>query len=248
MAVNWIDDIAPMFTQYDVIQMKWHFDLSDYNTVKTYAQAILMAVSASHPNTVAQMPKYEDPWTQEMMNTFQEWVQEGFRYSAASPDPPPAPAPDPLLPVFVAVSEILTGFDGLDQNQQLAQTYLTRLRKETANGALLDNVLAQFEPGIGNPQQLEPDVLASADLFTQGAQPAPTELAQQIIILWYTATIMNAQNVYVFGTPADNQYTSALVWPGIKAHPMGYSTEDFGYWDKPPDGTLWTGLNFYSKP
>jgi len=38
------------------------------------------------------------------------------------------------------------------------------------------------------------------------------------------------------------------MWPGIKAHPMGYSTEDFGYWDKPPDGTLWTGLNFYSKP
>ena len=190
MAVNWIDDISPMFTQYDVIQMKWHFDLSDYNTVKTYAQAILMAVSATHPNTVGQMPKYEDPWTQEMMNTFQEWTQEGFRYSASSPDPPPVPATDPLLPVFIVVSEILTGFDGLDQNQQLAQTYLTRLRNETANGSLLDHLLTQFEPGIGNPQQLEPDVLASTDLFTQGAQPVPTELAQQIIILWYTATIM----------------------------------------------------------
>lgn len=251
MAVNWIDDISPMFTQYSVIQMKWHFDLSDYNTVKTYAEAILLAVSETHPNTVNRMPMYEPPWTQAMMNTFQEWMQTGYGYSAASPTPPPPVQPDPLLPVFVTLSEFLTGFDTLEQNQSLAQTYLMRLRNETTSGEALDALLTQLQPYITNLQGFAAQAAASPALFVVSSPPAPqpalTQLAQQIVVVWYTATIQNAQGISVYGTPDNNQYTSGLMWPAVQAHPMGYSTEDFGYWDKPPDGTLWTGLNFYRK-
>ena len=252
MAINWIDDIAPMFTQYDVIQMKWKFDLSDYNTVKTYAQAILYAVSQDHPNTKSRMPLYEDPWTQGMMDTFQQWMNAGYPYSATSPDPPAPPAPDPLVPVFIALSNFLTGFDNLDQNPELAQTYLTRLRNETTDGATLDALLAELEPNVSNLEALGQQILGSTAVFIPPVPPATeaqlTDLAQRIVILWYTATIQNAQGVYVFGTPEDNQYINALMWPAAQAHPMGYSTEDFGYWDKPPDGMMWTGLQFYFKP
>ncbi|HEY0378124.1 MAG TPA: hypothetical protein VGC87_14495 [Pyrinomonadaceae bacterium] len=258
MAINWMDDIAPLFTQYDVIQMKWKFDLSDYNTVKTYAQSILYAVSPNHPNTTSRMPLYEDPWTPEMIDTFQQWMTAGYPYSATSADPPTPPAPDPLVPVFIALSNFLTGFDDLDQNPGLAQTYLTRLRNETAYGAALDALLAELEPNVSNPQALGQQVLGSTAFFVPPVPPATeaqlTDLAQRIVILWYTATIATVptdpaeQPVYVFGTPQDNQYVSALMWPAAQAHPMGYSTEDFGYWDKPPSGMQWTGLQFYFKP
>lgn len=241
MAINWIDHIAPMFTQYDVIQMKFMLDLSSYSDVRANAQMILKSVSPSHPNKPPRMPLHEEPWTQDMLDIFRKWMDTGYMYSATSQDPPPQPGLDARLTIFIALSEFLTGFDDLSQNPLLAQAYLTRFRNETAEGATLDVLLKELEPYASNPQAFDQQVRSNPSVFIPPAplatEPQLSELARRIIILWYTATIRDNKDVYVFGSPTDNQYVSALMWPAVQAQPMGYSTEEFGYWELPPSGT-----------
>ena len=73
-------DIKPLFRQIDRDHMNdpnqvgaLAFDLWDYDAVKTNADAILQTV------TDGSMPPPPDtPWTQDMINTFQAWIDAGF--------------------------------------------------------------------------------------------------------------------------------------------------------------------------
>jgi hypothetical protein len=235
--VTWLDNVSKLFTQYDVIQMRFHFDLSDYSTVKESAQAIALAVSAEHPNTTAQMPMNEAPWTDAQMATFSDWVSGGFWYSQTQQNPPAPPPPDPALADFIALSSALTGFDLTQDMDQLhpanevASYYLGRIRGWSGGGNL-DALIAAYKQDPGSLPQL-----------FSGAQYGA--LCQQIVLLWYTSalvTVTGSGPTYDFGTPLDNQYPTGLMWQAAQAHPMGYSIEQFGYWANEPQGTASTGL------
>lgn len=239
--VTWLDNVSKLFTQYDVIQMRFRLDLSSYADVKKFAQAIAMAVTAAHPNTTAQMPMNESLWTPAQMQTFNDWISGGYWYSQTEQNPPAPPPPDPALAEFIALSSALTGFDLTRDMDQLhpantvAAYYLGRIRAWTG-GTGLDALLAAYKQNPGSLAQL-----------VSGAQYGA--LCQQIILLWYTAAIVtitgtgaNQSVTYDYGTPTNNQYPTGLMWQAAQAHPMGYSIEQFGYWDKEPEGTAWTGL------
>jgi hypothetical protein len=240
MAINWKYDIAPMFTQYDIIKMKFMFDLANYNDVKANAEAILDSVSYVPP-ALPRMPLHEDPWTQAMIQTFKQWMDAGYLYSATSNEPPPLPEFEPLLPVFIALSEFLTGFDNIGQKSRLAQVYLTRLRTETTHGPSLDVLLQELKPYVPDPLALTAQIHSNPLVFIPPVPPATeaqlSDLACGIIVVWYTSTIRDTKGAYIFGTPQDNQYIEALIWPAVQAEPMAYSEKDYGYWEKPPSDT-----------
>jgi len=233
--VTWLDDVSKLFTQYDAIQMRWRLDLSDYASVKAFAEAIALAVSAGHPNTGYQMPMNESPWTAAQMATFDAWRKGGFWYSRTEQNPPAPPPPDPALDDFIALSSALTGFDLTQDMDQLhpakvvAAYYLRRIRGWSGGGTL-DALIAAWTQA---PSSL-PELFSGAE---HGV------LCRQLVLLWYTAALVDvAAGTFDFGTPGDNQYPAGLMWRAAQAHPMGYSIETFGYWNLEPQDSAWTGL------
>jgi len=65
-------DIRPLFTPRDVTSMKWAFDLTDCQSVRDQAQAILEQVSAGR------MPCY-GAWPAARISLFQRWVDSGMQ-------------------------------------------------------------------------------------------------------------------------------------------------------------------------
>src|SRR5712691_6654697 len=100
-------DIKPLFSQWDRIQMIGRFDLWSYADVKGRANSIWLSLQPdpTKPNT--------------------GWSLLPFVHIMPAVNAPPPP--NPLLPVFIALSEALTGFDDLHTNPDLAQAYLDRL-------------------------------------------------------------------------------------------------------------------------
>lgn len=79
MSVSYKTNIKPLFTEMDRNHMMAarHFDLWNYDDVKTWASAILGAVSP--PNPAMPPPNSgEKPWTDEMVSLFKQWISEGF--------------------------------------------------------------------------------------------------------------------------------------------------------------------------
>jgi hypothetical protein len=65
-------DIRPLFRAKDINAMKKAFDLSDYDDVRSHADAILGKVSAGS------MP-CDGPWPQDQVDLFRRWVEEGLK-------------------------------------------------------------------------------------------------------------------------------------------------------------------------
>jgi hypothetical protein len=63
------------------------------------------------------------------------------------------------------------------------------------------------------------------------SDPALRGLAKAIIVLWYTADLVDDTT----SGPTEEQYFAALVWPVARAHPPGLSGGYFGHWTYPPD-------------
>lgn len=68
-----------------------------------------------------------------------------------------------------------------------------------------------------------------------------TRLAQNIIYMWYLGIWYDlTKNPNCFDFPNNDHvvsslaYTNGLVWGEMGAHPMGFSTEHYGYWEKAP--------------
>jgi hypothetical protein len=127
---------------------------------------------------------------------------------------------------FIAVSKALTGFDALDAN--LAAAYLQRLKTVYGAGltALLD-AASQVNNG---------------DYAPIIANPTLRPLAAQVVAVWFTGEFAGLPTTDNQGkpkngkpnTPTRDQFNSGLLWDVIRAHPPAHSTQDYGYWTKPP--------------
>ena len=127
---------------------------------------------------------------------------------------------------FITLSKALTGADALDAN--LAAAYLQRLKTVYGAGltALLD-AASQVNNGDYAP------IIADATL---------RPLATQVIAVWFTGEFAGPPTIDAQGkakngkpdTPTQDQFNRGLLWDVIHAHPPAHSTQDYGYWTKPP--------------
>ena len=69
-------DIKPLFTATDQAHMSFMFDLWSYEEVKNNANDIYDAVS--HQRMPPSPPHGEGPWTQDKIDLFKKWMDEGF--------------------------------------------------------------------------------------------------------------------------------------------------------------------------
>ena len=71
-------------------------------------------------------------------------------------------------------------------------------------------------------------------------------LARSIVLMWYLGSWYNPADLKSNATPGSaafipsqvvsaTAYTQGLVWQIARAHPMGYSNLQFGYWSRQPD-------------
>jgi len=84
--VTWTNDIKQMFTSVDVAHMitAKNIHLDSYQSVKIWATTIYTAVappphlhSMPPPGTIGPDGKPEQPWTQDKVDTFGCWIQQG---------------------------------------------------------------------------------------------------------------------------------------------------------------------------
>jgi len=71
-STSFAKDIRPLFREKDINSMKKAFDLSDYDDVRSHADAILGKVSAGA------MP-CDGPWPQDKVDLFRRWIEEGLK-------------------------------------------------------------------------------------------------------------------------------------------------------------------------
>lgn len=146
------------------------------------------------------------------------------------------------LDTFVKLSSILTGYPettlkpGAD-TQKLSEQYFETLNKELTSETL--EVLNSTFLGISSPT--EASVKAKiVDDTTLG------RIAKNIIKMWYLGIWYDLNSPedsgegYVISSIA---YKNGMVWSTMYAHPMGYSEENFGYWNTPPNTNLVTNKN-----
>ena len=148
------------------------------------------------------------------------------------------------LDEFVSLSSALTGYPAIvlkpaRDTQMIAQTLYEQLSLPSNNipAAQLDQ-LTQVWRQIANtpPPQLEAAVKANII-----DNLAITRLAQNIIYLWFFGIWYDlTKNPASFTSPNIDHvvsplaYKNGLVWGEMGAHPMGFSTGVFGYWENVP--------------
>jgi len=162
-----------------------------------------------------------------------------------------------LLPDFVGLSSVLTGYDAnviappldpLDDNT-VAMQYL-RLMLAKADNEIFLQTLAVFREIVAGPPDLsdpwnwpgakDPDFKPPADLTAQVkaqilSDPDMAAMSRRMIRLWYLATwYVNEPPDFAGEVVSMDAYKQGLAWPTFQAHPMGYSELVFGYWADPP--------------
>lgn len=138
---------------------------------------------------------------------------------------------------FMELSALLTGLykivtdpEDNELHQSTADEYLRRLTSEFA--APLQKLLDAYgRLASENPKPAINDAL----LGRLKAEPEFAEadvpfVAKQIINIWYFSQF----NTLTGATLDGGLYERGFVWPLIKAHPIGYSDQPFGYWTKKP--------------
>jgi hypothetical protein len=244
MPPTFTEDIKPLFSQYDRIKMSFFCDLWNYDDVKTNANSIYLClqVDPKQPNTgwsllpnVHVMPLYTGPWPPAQIALFKAWIDGGCQPGKL---PPPPPSPNPELPLFVALSQQLTGFDDLNQNLVLAQTYFDIIFG--SGPSRTNSILTAWKTIVASSAQ-DLDAAVAKQIMGDATLAA---IAQKIILLWYNASIYT--NLQLTQQLQD-QYAQGLVWRAILAHPMGYAVENTPfYWQYFPQDGLYTGA--YAKP
>lgn len=152
---------------------------------------------------------------------------------------------------FMGLSEYLMGvpIKGIDNlDPQLGMTYFERLRQYLDETDTIDSITGSVPtPTMGETTlsmpQTGPSTLADLlaiwrqvgankeefdrRVFLDKERPDLSELAQKILILWYSAQIDNV--------PLDaTTYDRAMVWTISYAHPQGVP-RSFGYWQYSPE-------------
>jgi hypothetical protein len=234
---SFYEDIKPLFTHYDRIKMMYLLDVWDHEQVKALAPRILESL-LEDPNRpgwsllpgVRRMPLYAGPWTEAQLQLFRSWIDTGCKPGTL----PPTPQPSSTLSDFLSLSKILTGFDDLDEEPELAQSYLNLCSAYAPKD--VDSLLSIWKTISGldeaaRDKRIEEDIMSHA---SRG--PA----ARRIILLWYTGGLYRTDGSV---EQLKEGYVRSLVWRASKAHPMGYADEavDF-YWQHQPEAIRHTGL------
>ncbi len=139
---------------------------------------------------------------------------------------------------FINLSATLTGFPATTlsnpfDTQKVAEVYFkvlsdpTNVDQATFNKLLatFNQLVQQFPSQPAQNQQIQTQIINDATLGP---------LAKNINRMWYLGvwyTDDKQQNGFVVSQLA---YINGLVWEVMEAHPMGYSTENFGYWNTTP--------------
>lgn len=137
---------------------------------------------------------------------------------------------------FMELSALLTGLyhalltdpDDRALNSPIAAEYARRLRGTfpVKFPALLD---AYKTLATVNPKPAVDDVLL-AELRNTPVFTANEIVAKQIVNVWYFSQFNDETGVLIDG----GFYERGAVWPAIKAHPIGFSTQLHGYWTREP--------------
>lgn len=137
---------------------------------------------------------------------------------------------------FMELSALLTGLyhpllnDPGDRvlNAPIAEEYARRLRGTfpTKFPALLDAYKAL---AAVNPKPPIDDALLSKLRLTQAFKDNEI-VAKQIVNVWYFSQFNDETGALIDG----GFYERGTVWPRIKAHPIGFSTQLHGYWTREP--------------
>lgn len=240
---TWTEDIRPMFTQYEVIKMRsvgqHSIDLASYDEVKKNWRRIYSVVQPNEdPKRAAAgwskiayvriMPLVGEPWSEDQIKLFKAWADAGFPRGKETV----SEADEASLETFVALSQVLTGFDELPISA--ATQYLIRLRAHADFGRDIAGLIDRF----ASIQAFVTEELLDQHVWRN---PQWAALARAIILLWYNAAFHNQYGPDFLrrfpadcGTPDDNQHIHALVWTVAEAHPSGYSVEDNLHWQHPP--------------
>lgn len=200
--------------------------LDSFEQVKTQAWTIRSRVASTEPSAPRMPPPPYARWTPEQVEAFGSWMDNSTPHS--SPEAVEAAAK------FIALSKLLTGFDTLELDPELALKHLARLHARDDISAVVDDLIDKHD--AMNEEDFKKQILDGSDSDYR-------RVAEVIILLWYTGAFFEGRFPSDSGTPDDNQYTQGLVWRAVRAHPMGYSTEGGQYWqyEPRPDG-LYTGL------
>jgi len=244
--ITYYDHIKPLFSQYDRVMMIGRFDLHNYEEVKKWADKLWLSLQPSgEPGGWSKlegthvMPKIPGPWPHEWVDIFKQWIDGGCP-EGTPPFPKPELPDTNTLELFIALSEMLTGFSDLGSvyhhQHQLAAIYYHRLISESVNGKTMAQMLNAWASvsTMPNPE---------AEVGEKIIRPFP--LAQDLIILWYnTATnhmppskpgVTPASYSY-YGTPGFNQFEHGLVWKATSSHPTAYAPENSPfYWRLQPE-------------
>jgi hypothetical protein len=137
---------------------------------------------------------------------------------------------------FIELSALLTGlYDSLINdpedralNKPIAGEYARRLR-----GTYLDKLVALLEAykGLASTVPKPPigDELLAMLRATQTFKDNEM-VARQIVNVWYFSQFNDQAKRLIDG----GFYEDGAVWPRIKAHPIGFSDQQFGYWTARP--------------
>lgn len=140
---------------------------------------------------------------------------------------------------FMELSALLTGLyaplikDSEDRalNEPIAKEYARRLRGTfpVKFPLLLDAYKAL---AIVVPKPPIDDVLLNT-LRAMQAFKDNEIVAKQIVNVWYFSQFNDEAGTVIDG----GFYERGAVWPRIKAHPIGFSTQMHGYWTRKPETT-----------
>jgi hypothetical protein len=142
-------------------------------------------------------------------------------------------APGRLLK-FARLSAVLTGFTenavspGVDP-KNLKALYL-QIADANLKPGTVDTLLTRFDALAGKPAQEIADALLDTGSATPDyvAGAARTILKMWYVGVWYPPP---GNNAFVVSAEA---YTGGLLWKAVQAHPIGFSTFRFGYWNSLP--------------
>ena len=160
----------------------------------------------------------------------------------------PAEGPDPDMMAFLLLSEALTGVSRdtlapeLDENKSdilksdpgvdpinIKNAYF-RFINDNDRTASFGKLLQLAKDNRQSLPNIVPKVNGSADDIKF--------LARSIVLLWYLGAWYKPEDLKnQISKPqivSPKAYTQGLVWQIAGAHPMGYSTLQFGYWSRDP--------------
>ena len=135
---------------------------------------------------------------------------------------------------FTELSALLTGLYGLtgedrDLSMPIATEYARRLRGtfSAKYAALLD---AYKRLATTDPKPPIDDALLATLRATQAFSDNEV-VARQIVNVWYFSQFNDESGANLID---GGFYEDGAVWPRIKAHPIGFSTQPSGYWTSHP--------------